>query len=180
MSNSFINDVLNMVEEYNDDICLISHTKLNKGFITLECGHKFNYYYLYQEIKNQKIYANKYEIQSLKSYQIKCPYCRNIQNKILPFYKEKLDEYPKLYGVNSPSKYCMYTSKCSYIFKSGKRKDMTCAINCNETMCNKHKNIIIKDVCEAIIKSGIRKNQRCLNKAKHCNFCLIHQNKKGD
>ena len=180
MNNSFINDVLSMDEEHNDDICLISQTKLQPGFITLVCGHTFNYYYLYQELKNQKIYTNKYETQRLKSYQLKCPYCRNIQNKILPFYKDKLDEFPKLYGVNSPSKYCMYTSKCSYIFKSGMRKGMVCSTPCNETMCNRHKNIIIKDKCEATIKSGIRKNQRCLNNVKHDKFCLIHQNKKRD
>ena len=89
-------------------------------------------------------------------------------------------EFPKIYGVNSPSKYCMYTSKCGHIFKSGKRKGMMCSAPCNETMCNRHKNIVVKDRCQAIISSGTRKNQRCLNSAKNVNFCLIHQNKKTE
>ena len=124
------------------------------------------------------MYKNNYETQRLKTFQMKCPYCRNIQNKILPFYKDKLDLYPKIYGVNSPSKYCMYTSKCSHVFKSGKRKGMTCLIPCNGNVCNIHKNIVIKNRCEAIICSGNRKNQRCLNSAKDGKFCLVHQNKK--
>lgn len=179
MNDTFLNDVLSMLDKNdNENVCLISQSELEKDYVTLECGHKFNYNSIYEELKNQKSYKNKYEIQNLKSYQLKCPYCRNIQNKILPFYKDKLEQYPKIYGVNSPSKYCMYTNKCNYIFKSGKRKGMTCSVPCNDNMCNKHKNIIVKDRCTAILKSGKRKNQRCLNYAKQDKLCLIHQNKK--
>ena len=183
MCDSFLNDVLNLVNaDINDnDICLISQTILRPYHVTLECGHKFNYSYLYEEIKNQKKYSNKYETQKLKSYQLKCPYCRNTQNKILPFYKDKLEIFPKLYGVNYPHTYCMYTSKCNYTFKSGKRKGMTCLVPCNENMCNRHKSIVIKDRCEALLKTGLRKNQRCLNDAKlGKTFCSIHQKKKSD
>lgn len=181
MSNTFIDDVMSIVNETDtDNICLISQTKLQNDYITLDCGHKFNYDSIYEELKNQKLCKNNYETQYLKIYQLKCPYCRNIQNKILPFYKDKLDDFPKIYGVNSPSKYCMYTSKCSHIFKSGKRKGMTCNAPCNGNLCNIHKNSICKNRCEAIITTGNRKNQRCLNSVKIGNFCLIHKIKKND
>ena len=181
MNNTFITDAMSMVDETHlDDICLITHTKLKKFNIKLECGHRFNYEPIYEELKNQKTSKNNYETQRLKLYQLKCPYCRNVQNKILPLYNEMVHEFPKIYGVNSPSKYCMYTSKCGHIFKSGKRKGMVCLTPCNETMCNRHKNIIVKDRCRAIISTGTRKNQRCLNSTKNVNFCLIHQNKKTE
>jgi hypothetical protein len=183
MVNSFINDVLDIVNEEvcdENDICLISQTKLRPDFVTLVCGHRYNYSNLYGELKNQKAGVNKYETQALKSYQLKCPYCRNIQNKILPLYKNKLELFPKLYGVNYPQKYCMYTSKCNYIFKNGKRKGLACLAQCNEKMCNRHKNMVIKERCEAILKSGVRKNQRCLKNATCDRFCSMHQNKKGD
>ena len=177
--NTFLNDVLTMVSEPNiDDICLISHTKLDKEHVALECGHKFNYKPIYTEVTNQKKYKNNYETQQLKIYQLKCPYCRNIQNKILPFYNDLINDFPKIYGVNSPNKHCMFTSKCSHVFKSGKRKGIKCLTHCNGNKCNAHKNIVIEARCEAMLSSGNRKNQRCLNGAKNGMLCLIHQNKK--
>ncbi len=42
-------------DDYDDDnYCLISGTQLLPSFIKLKCGHKFNYKYIYNEIKNQK------------------------------------------------------------------------------------------------------------------------------
>ena len=180
--NAFLNDVQTMVNETDTDnnICLISQTVLQNDYVTLECGHKYNYGSIFQELKNQKIHKNNYETQHLKTCQLKCPYCRNVQNKILPFYKDKIDEFPKIYGVNSPSRHCMYTSKCSHIFKTGKRKGIACNNHCNGNLCNTHKNNIYKHRCHAIIGTGIRKNQRCLNSVKIGNFCLIHQIKKKE
>jgi hypothetical protein len=181
MNNTFIADVMSIVDETHlDNLCLISHTKLHTQYITLECGHKFNYNPIYDEIKNQKTQKNINEIQRLKLYQLKCPYCRNIQNKILPFYKDKIDMFPKVYGVNSPSKYCMYTSKCSHIFRSGKRKGTKCLIPCNSNLCNIHKKNVNINKCQAIISNGTRKNQKCLNSVKTGNFCLVHKNKRNE
>jgi hypothetical protein len=185
MNHTFINEVLTLIDntEYDenskDNICLISHNTLEQNHIELECGHKFNYTFIYDEIKNQKKKNNKYEIQHLKSYQLKCPYCRNIQNKLLPFIDEMEILCPKVYGVNSPEKYCMMLNKCSYIFKSGKRRGEQCLTRCVHTQCNRHHNIVKSNRCNGIVASGKRKNNQCLKSALNgTEFCSFHKIKK--
>ena len=105
-------------EQENDRVCLITNEPLVEPIITLECNHSFNYNAIFNEVKNQKTIYNKLETQTLKRQQIKCPYCRNLQNKLLPKFKDE----EEIIGVNSPLKYCMYLNNCDYVFKSGKRK----------------------------------------------------------
>ena len=68
----------------NQELCLLSKQPLIKEqTLVLECGHKFNYMYIFNEIKQQK-HKNLYcstDIVKLGLTQIKCPYCRNIQAK---------------------------------------------------------------------------------------------------
>ena len=69
----------------NDDKiqkCLISNDKLEADHVTLKCNHKFNYINIFSEIFKQKKQENSLETQKLNKFQIKCPYCRNIQNGI--------------------------------------------------------------------------------------------------
>ena len=65
--------------------------------IVLNCGHKFNYDPLFQDIYNHKKRFSAMETMRLKEFQIRCPYCRKIQNELMPYYKGKR----KVYGVNS-------------------------------------------------------------------------------
>jgi len=195
MDTTFYNDILKLINKPNDinenetyqensKICLISHTLLKNDYITLECKHKFNYEYIYNELKNQKLTYNKYETQRLRINQLKCPYCRNIQNKILPYLENKSDIFPEVYGVNFPSKHCMLVNECEYVFKNGKRKGQKCLKSCNKKMCNFHsKNEIIKNynTCSAVLKSGKRKGDKCSYKASiNSIFCLKHKSKKKD
>lgn len=96
----------------NDDLlCKITGLPFDDKHVKLECGHKFNYDSLYKEIYNQKYLFKTYDIYSLTrkdaikfrssglDYFIKCPYCRNIQFTILPYYEELGLE--KKYGINS-------------------------------------------------------------------------------
>ena len=76
----------------------------------------------------------------MKVNQIKCPYCRNIQDYLLPHIKG----FPLVKGVNSPKKYGLYNHKCCYIFKKGKNKDKPCNSPCNGQYCNSHEKIINK------------------------------------
>ena len=185
MDNSFYNDILELInkpeqlnkqDEENSKICLISHTPLKDDYITLECKHKFNYEYIYNELKNQKITYNKYETQRVGVHQLKCPYCRNVQNKILPYLEDKGDIFPKMYGVNYPSKHCMLVNKCEYVFKIGKRKGQQCLKACHKKMCNAHSKIQKAHTCSAILKSGKRKGQQCSHKATTDSiFCLKHK-----
>ena len=68
MENNKNLELFNMIlEENNDDLddnkCLIDGLTLKKNFITLDCGHKFNYISLYNEIvyqKTKRILDNSY------------------------------------------------------------------------------------------------------------------------
>lgn len=97
-----------------DSLCLISGLPLTNNMVCLECKHKFNYEPLYKEICKQKLVYKTYTIDTLTKqlalkfkescldYFIKCPYCRNIQFNILPYYEDL--GYEKIYGVNSLDK----------------------------------------------------------------------------
>ena len=106
LNEEITNDI---VEDDYDNICLISRTRLNETKVQLLCGHSYNYIPLYKEIVNQKRGVRN----NLKCFQIKCPYCRDIQNKILPF--KELDDVNKINGVNYPKKCCLMKNKCNVI-----------------------------------------------------------------
>ena len=138
--NYVIEDNINFYDELNNsddedvNCCLITGMPLDKNKITLECGHEFNFNSLYNEVVNQKI-KNKYTHYSsdkLSLCQIKCPYCRNVQNKLLPHIKLN-KEFAYITGVNTPKYLCMPFHTCQYLFKSGKRKNKLC---CNTAYYN--------------------------------------------
>jgi hypothetical protein len=87
----------NIVE---NKLCLITDEPLTDKYIQMECGHKFNYIPLYYDIKNHKQKFNSLESNAtrLHTNEIRCPYCRNKQIGVLPYYPELgLD---KVNGVN--------------------------------------------------------------------------------
>lgn len=131
----------NYTESVKDkDKCLITNLDLDDNFITLSCGHKFNYYPLYQEIIKQKTIPNLSEVTRLKLNQIKCPYCREITNNLLPFIN--LENVDKIWGVNQPKKYSLTQFTCEYAYKSGKNKGQCCGKSAEKfefgNFCNKH------------------------------------------
>lgn len=133
-------ETLNDNDNNNNNICLITRDNLLENYITLECGHKFNYIQLYKEIILQKsrIYNRS---MNLMVNQIICPYCRNKQNKLLP-YIPIYNNVSKIHGVNSPEIMCMTHRKCKYIIKSGKKKGDYCYCNGFDskfgTICYRH------------------------------------------
>tara|TARA_Y100000590_G_scaffold464086_1_gene632568 strand:- start:1019 stop:1591 length:573 start_codon:yes stop_codon:yes gene_type:complete len=163
-------------KDSDDELCLISNTPLKPDYIKLECGHKFNYISLFKEISRQKNPSfNHSEIQKLKKNQIKCPYCRHIQNGLLPFYSKICEK--KLY-VNWPPKYIYKPNLCIAILKSGKRKGEKCTKKCYGDKCPLHIHCKEKRTCIAILKSGKRKGEKCNNKIKgDGSFCRKHVKK---
>ena len=102
----------------DENTCLITNEPLIDNFVKLDCGHKFNYVALYNDIKNHKQKFNTLEGKNtqLKSDEIRCPYCRFKQNSVLPYHEELgLD---KIHGVNyiDPNKNYEKTH-CFYKFK---------------------------------------------------------------
>jgi len=104
-----LNKSLNIEEsEENDvqDMCLISNTELTDNYVTLDCNHKFNYEPLYNDILNHKTKYNSLERRQLKVMEIRCPYCRHIQSKLLP----QCDGFENRHGVNYIDDYLMTPS----------------------------------------------------------------------
>ena len=101
-----INDEDNNDDNLNyDNICLITNEPLIDKFVTMECGHKFNYIPLYNDLFKQKYYTNIMEESRLKANEIRCPYCRSISNQLIPFYEKfcivKDVFVRKIIGVNN-------------------------------------------------------------------------------
>ena len=136
--------------------CLISKQPLDDTKIKLMCGHEFNYNPLYREIKKQKTHHNHLSIVRLKKNQLQCPYCRNIQDKVLPY--KPYEGVTKCYGVNSPPSYEMLMDKCQYIFKSGKRKNQACSKQCNGKYCNGHLKLVEKQKEKQKKKEEMKEN----------------------
>ena len=132
--NHFIKNDIKETSSNDNEVCLITNTILEKNHITLDCNHKFNYIPLYYELlyqKRKKILDNK----NLKINQIKCPYCRNITNKLIPYYKYY--DVKSLSGINYPEKYCMKINECSYIKNNVKCNNSACNTKYG-LFCNKH------------------------------------------
>ena len=178
-----------------DNECLISKEKLDDTMIKLECGHAFNYEPLYNEIVKQKSGYRASEIVKLQTNQIKCPYCRNIQNKILPY--ASFLNLKKAAGVNSPAKWQMLNDRCCYSNNNKRSQyfNKPCNAPCWGKYCSKHsklksvsksKNVIISDsetvvnagcvLCDCILKSGPRKGEACKGKLFLDNKCKRHYN----
>jgi hypothetical protein len=84
----------------DNNLCLITNQPLTDYFVKLNCGHKFNYAPLFYDIKNHKLKFNNLEGHGtrLKTNEIRCPYCRNKQSELLPYYCEL--NFSKINGVN--------------------------------------------------------------------------------
>jgi hypothetical protein len=61
--------------------CLITQQPLVDKFVKLNCGHKFNYIPLYNDLVNHKTKFNSMEsnLGVLRKDEIRCPYCRQKQ-----------------------------------------------------------------------------------------------------
>jgi|TARA_B100000795_G_scaffold269484_1_gene258997 hypothetical protein len=143
------------VEEEKE--CLITGEKLESNYVKLACTHTFNYTPLINEIKNQKTHSNL-EVTSLKTYEVKCPYCRGIQKGVIKFDEEFAE---KIQGVNWPPSKMYKGNICTAVFKSGKRKNETCGKACVDTYCTRHTKFKNNITCKQLLKSGQRKGEMC-------------------
>jgi hypothetical protein len=82
----------------SNNVCLITNEPLTNYCVTLACAHRFNYLPLYFDILTHKKKSNTLESTMLSDIQIRCPYCRNIQSELLPYYN--IPDVKKVHGVN--------------------------------------------------------------------------------
>tara|TARA_B110000008_G_scaffold228650_1_gene230804 strand:- start:2248 stop:2850 length:603 start_codon:yes stop_codon:yes gene_type:complete len=140
-------ELLNQDEEIEENICLITNEKLENNYIKLNCNHKFNYLALYNEVvyqKTKKILDNS----RLKINEIKCPYCRDVTDKLLPHYKYY--NIPSVRGVTNPEKYVMKIQECEHI-RNNKKCSRPGCITKDGIFCNIH--MKIKKLDEEIIEN---------------------------
>jgi hypothetical protein len=121
--------------ESDNNLCLITNQLLIDKFVELNCGHKFNYIPLYNDIYNHKKKFNNMEGSggSLKMNEIRCPYCRKKQLGVLPYYEEIIPE--KTNGVNFYDvNFCDDTQKHKiHIYHDGKFTYGKCEFIINTT-----------------------------------------------
>jgi hypothetical protein len=128
-------------QQDHENACLITNVPLNLFHVALECGHKFNYEPLYQEVLRQKgrLGIHNYH-EKIGIYQVKCPYCRTLTNRLLPC----VGQHPvikRLVGVNAPAAMCMPGIECSHHIK--------CEVNAfyeheSKPYCLRHYKIALK------------------------------------
>ena len=59
-----------IIENENENICLITNNKLTDNFVKLCCGHKFNYEAIFNEVIKQKVKYNHLEVTRLKKIKL--------------------------------------------------------------------------------------------------------------
>lgn len=140
----------------NQNLCLITNEPLTENYVTLECKHKFNYLPLFNDIKNHKKKFNSLETNLLKNNQIRCPYCRNKQNNLLPYY-EHMGAIMKVIGVNVlPEPPPGYQTGICCFFESNYCSSNVMVLDLNnQTYCNSHF-YLAKKKC---IKDKIKKDK---------------------
>ena len=175
----FYKEIYQKSESINqNNKCLINNEILSDTSLKLPCGHKFNYYPLYREIYEQKYNSNCLELYKLKTWQMKCPYCRKIFDNILP-YNPAIPDIKKIRGVNSPSKYSFYPNKCKYVWKSGNKIGKSCNKECINEFCsshNKYNKIPETQKCISIFKYGKNIGKQCECKIYKNDLCKRHWN----
>jgi len=176
IENYIIEDGLDFYKEINKGIeqydsqeeqenvfkCLITNQDLQEDYVTLDCGHMYNYNAIYKDIYNHKKVFNSLERNHLKTLEIRCPYCRNIQKKLLP----SNEGYPDIHGVNyidtsmstslkgevTPKKKLYNIGVCSYFIETQTKMGIP-----QLDLCSNHLVKWLPDDCNYYCKEHARK-----------------------
>jgi hypothetical protein len=184
-------------DDDSDNNCLITNAPLADRHVKLKCGHAFNYVPLFNDIRNHKTKFNTMESTAgtLKLNEIRCPYCRNIQTGVLPYYEDlgvQLVNGVNMYdpNINIHGDYI----KCQFItenpefnpeqpedpFVNFKSYPCTCygskivisgVLNGNEwgdkkSYCQTHKKIVIRNYKKAAILKAKEEAKKAKDQAK--------------
>lgn len=118
--------------ENKNELCLISNLPLDITHIELPCKHKFNYYYIYNDIFSQKKNFNPYgNTSKVLQDLIICPYCRKCIPYLLPPALD-IKNVKNINNVNSPKCFCLRL-KCN--INNYCKDDILCNIEpCNDDL----------------------------------------------
>lgn len=139
----------NAKTEIDDNLCLITNQLLTDHFVKLNCGHKFNYEPLYNDILNHKQKYNNMESSqtALTRNELRCPYCRTKQKELLPYYEHL--PFKKVNGVNyfnpgeafiaSPNH---HYPKCEFLVETTHFNAETNELSTAQSACHQHGSVI--------------------------------------
>jgi hypothetical protein len=145
----------------SDNLCLITNLPLTDKYVTLACNHKFNYIPLFNDLVVRKSKSVTLDTQHLGLHEIRCPYCRAKDTKLLPYYEDIGVE--KVHGVNyvdpekviNKSTACenwtsqFFSGNCNYIFVTGYNTPVPCKCTMvttfdGKTYCYHHNKLMKK------------------------------------
>jgi len=144
------------VEDESVKRCLITNEPLIENFVTMDCKHSFNYLPLFQDIFNNKKKFNAMDSYMLKCGEIRCPYCRTIQKKLLPYYENMgvkqvhgVNFFDELQVIKKQVQTDSYvTGKCDYIYGNTNvecsNKYVQILPQLNKYFCCMHKSVALK------------------------------------
>ena len=182
----FYSAILEDEDDLEAELCLLSNMPLDSTCVKLPCNHSFNYLNLYNEVIAQKSsQRSNIEENKLRFTQFRCPYCRQIYSKLLPYLE--IEGVKKINGVNSTQvASTLNVFPCTWTIEKGKRSGQICGkhsfhpeinklcrIHC--AVADRRSNVCVKvqNTCQAVIKSGSRKGEfcgcKCIDK-----FCKRH------
>lgn len=130
-----LDDPTSEVDDQTKDLCLITNLPLTDNFVTLECNHKFNYVPLFKDLVNRKTKHSSLDTQVLKVNELRCPYCRHRESKLLPFYENMGVE--KVHGVNFIDDNIVLTKTTDDYFTGNCAHKVT-GFNGTEICCHAH------------------------------------------
>ena len=156
---SYLTEEYNYYDTSGNNYCLISGEQLVSNNITLDCSHTFNINELYNEVVQQKAKSNLYS-NKVKFNEIRCPYCRAITPKLLPYFKYYNNKL--IYGVNSPQQLTMQLYNCEYKTNKGTCCGKNACITNSGLFCNNHIKYTYDE--EELIKTLDKNSIVCLKK----------------
>ncbi len=128
------------------------------------------------------MYNSSYNLETTKvEYnEIKCPYCRSITHKILPFYP--YPEVSKIKYVNTPPNLSLPSLTCEYSESSKSSKGTSCKLNCtyhekyDMMLCNRHFSKLESDVKSSQPSRSTRRKLKSTENTDHEENIIISHN----
>lgn len=204
----FFQELRNYQEESQSPIkavCMITGMPLDKYHVTLLCGHTFNYIPLFTEINKQKEKWSCMNDDLTHEHTIQCPYCRNRQYELLPYYAEL--GLPRKKGINQSLfsledtliGTCKYIKKkVFHVYDDSSENENGSVSFCNETAkltkhgyyCPLHYSMVDMEkekesckhpLCAFILVSGKNKGKKCTRRVMDATetYCIRHALKKA-
>lgn len=120
----FWSEVNSEVDINDDNLCMLTKTPLTDNYVTLPCGHKFNYTGLVKESASGKAPTRYRKHNFLHPGYTKCPYCRKHHYGLILWIPDHNVKH--IVGVTTMARNALPMQQCTYVKKSGKSKGQQC------------------------------------------------------